>query len=311
MATVYTEIPLNFHEIADDVITDTKETSAGIFRSRTCCFYDACSFRRHAKLEKEAADFLFEYVKRQEGLFIITRCILMELASHSGVLNEEYIQYIKIIRRAGINILLMYEEDLFTVMDVCFGANAVINSYLSWAVRMIKNPVSTITDTWNQNGKLREEIIRGKNAESREIYRRFFSAVRNHKESGDNLGEELLSVCLHILSHIPGEEDGKFCIFTDDKGAAGKIAALFQRTARQFRGKRIVIFSTPRLVQVMYHEGILTDKESVKMILSTGSHEKIKVLGTRLYDLWSREMTIDCGELTDLIVQPNGINITF
>lgn len=72
-----------------------------------------------------------------------------------------------------------------------------------------------------------------------------------------------------------------------------------------------MIFSTPKLVQVLYNENILTDKEHIKTILSTGSNGKIVVLGTRVYDLWSNEISISCDELADLIVTPNGINITF
>lgn len=311
MATIYTDTPHNFYDIADYVITDNATIVSRIFEKKKCYFYDTCSFRKHANLENKYTEYLFEYMKRQEGIIVITRCILMELASHSGLLNQEYIQYIKRINQFGIEILILYEEDLFAVMDVCFGTNVVINSYLSWAVRMIKSPISTITVTLAQNKNLNDEILKGKNIENRSIYKHFFVSVRDNKESEDNLGEELLAICLHILSYIPGEEDGKFCIITEDKGAAGKIDALFRRTNCQFRGKKIIIFSTPKLVQVLYGENILTDKEHIKNILSTGNNGNIVVLGTQIYDLRSHEISISCDDLTELIVQPNGINITF
>ena len=37
---------------------------------------------------------------------------------------------------------------------------------------------------------------------------RLFSGVRKNKETGDNLGEEMLAVCLHVLVKLP-EEEGK------------------------------------------------------------------------------------------------------
>lgn len=311
MATGYTDTPHNFNETDSFVITDTKTFVAEIFQKKKCFFYDTCSFRRHASLDSDESRFLLEYIKSKDGIIIITRCILMELASHSGFLNQEYVQYIRVIKDYGIDILVIYEEDLFAVMDVCFGTNTVINSYLSWAVRMIKSPVSTITYTLEQNNRLNDEVIKGKNLESKSIYRRFFTSVRGNKESGDNLGEELLAICLHILSYIPGEDDGKFCVITDDKGAAGKIDTLFQKTKEQFRGNRIVIFSTPKLVQVMYHENILEDKDHILAILSTGNSGDIVVLGTRIYDLRNDEISMSCDELTELILTPNGINITF
>lgn len=311
MATVYTDTPHNFAEIAPFVITDAKTSAVEIFRKKKCFFYDTCSFRRHANLDNGEAKYLFEYMRVQNGIFIITRGILMELASYSGYLNREYIQYIKSIHQFGIDILLIYEEDLFTVMEVCFSTNATINSYLTWAVRMLKSPVSTILNTLNQNRSLRDEVIKGKNGDNGSIFARFFQSVREHKEAEDNLGEELLAICLHMLSYIPGEKDGKFCVITDDKGAAGKIDVLFRETRKQFEGKKIIIFSTPKLVQVLYQENILTEKRHIKEILSAGIDGNVRVLGTRIYDLKSREIVIGCDELADLIMEPNGINITF
>lgn len=207
--------------------------------------------------------------------------------------------------------MIIYEEDLFAVMEGVFSTNAAINGYLCWAVRTIKGPVSTITETLEQNVHLQNEVIKGRNLDNGGVYQRFFEAVRENKESGDSLGEELLAICLHILSHVPGEEDGKFCVITDDKGAAGKIDTLFKETTRQYRGKKIVIFSTPKLVQVLHRENILRDREHVKAILSTGTDGNIVVLGTLIYDIRSREISISSEELADLIMQPNGINIIF
>ncbi|MGF0032325.1 hypothetical protein ACQRBN_05100 [Bariatricus sp. SGI.154] len=311
MATVYTDTPHNFDKIESFVIIDTSTIVAEIYRRKRCYFYDACSFRRHANLDARESECLLEYMKRQDGIVVITRCILMELASYSGILNQEYIQYIKDIKTFGINVLIMYEEDLFAIMDMCFGTNAAINSYLIWAVRMIKSPVSTITETFDQNADLCDEVIKGKNSENRGIYKRFFETVRNNKESDDNLGEEMLAICLHILSHIPGEDDGKFCVITDDKSAGSKIDTLFQRTSDQHRGKKIIIFSTPKLVPFMYAENILTDKECMKAILSVGSNGNIVVLGTRNYDLRTNEISTSCDELADLIMTPNAIHIIF
>jgi hypothetical protein len=178
-------------------------------------------------------------------------------------------------------------------------------------VRSIKGPVSTITKTLEQACSIHNEVIKGRNADSPGVYKRFFCAVRGNKESGDNLGEELLAICLHMLSNLPGEKDGKFCVVTDDKGAVSRIDTLFKRTARQHMGKRIAIFSTPKLVQVLYREKILENKNYIKAMLRTGSSGNIVVLGTLIYDIRSKEISISSEELADLIIQPNGINIIF
>lgn len=311
MAAGYTDTPHNMAEITPYVVTDKKAIAAEILGKQKCFFYDTCSFRRHANLNHDEAEYLLNYIKTQNGIVVITRCILMELASHSGVLDRKYVEYIKHIQEFGITVLVIFEEDVFHVMEICFSTNAAVNSYLCWAVRTIKSPVSTITETLERNGSIQDEVIKGRNLDHRDVYEHFFKAVRGNKESDDNLGEELLAVCLHILSYMPGEEDGKFCIITDDKGAAGKIDTLFKKTAKQHRGKKIVVYSTPKLVQVLHREHILEDREHVKAILSTGTDGNIVVLGTQIYDLRSKGISISSEELADLIIQPNGINIIF
>lgn len=311
MAVSYTDNPQNMRAISDFVITEKEKIIAEIYGRSKCYFYDTCSFRRHANLDDTHAEYFLEYIKKQNGVVVITRCILMELASHSGMLNTEYIEYINRIKEAGIAVLVIYEEDLFSVMEVCYSTNAAINAHLCWAVRTMRGPVSTITETLEKNNRINNEVIKGKNLDDSGMYKRFFETVRANKESGDNLGEELLGICLHILSHIPGEDDGKFCVITDDKGAASKIDAMFKKTAKQHSGNDIGIFSTPKLVQVLYRENILRNGEHLREIVGAGTNGNIIVLGMCIYDIRGKEISLNKDELADLIMQPNGINIFF
>lgn len=311
MAEGYTDRPHNIGEIEPFIITDREQIIMKLFEKDKCYFYDTCSFRRHANLRAVDAKCFFKYIKDQNSLIIITRCVLMELASHSGTLNGEYNDYIKRMKEYGIDVLILYEEDIFEVLEMCFNTNAAINSYLCWTVRMMRIPVSTISETLEQNDTIKNMVVKGKNLDRRDVYRQFFQAVRNNKTSGDNLGEELLAICLHILSHLPGENDGKFCIITDDKGAAGKIHTLFHETARQHRGKRIIILSTPKLVQILKREDYIKTEEQIQAILETGTDGNIVVLGTLIYDIRSREISIGGAELAELVMEANGINIIF
>lgn len=311
MAYGYTDVPHNLSEVLPYVIIDSERSVVEIFRKDKCYFYDTCSFRRHANLSREAVLTFLEYIKEQNGLIIITRTILMELASYSGVLNQEYLTYIRYMGEAGVCVLVMYEEDLFSVMDVCFSTNRAINNYLSWAVRMMRRPISTITEVLEENGRLNDEVIKAKNLDRGDIYKRFFQAVRAKKEAQDNLGEEILAICLYILSQIPGEEDGKFCVFTDDKGAGGKIYEMFQDTPKQYRGKDVIIFSTPKFVQTLYREKVLEERDKIREILKCGTDGKLTILGMLIYDIRNREISLEIDELVELIMQPNGIQIAF
>ena len=310
MENTYVEVPENWEEIEPYVITDRKHILEEIYTKTQCFFYDTCSFRRHANLVKQDMESILKYIQKQNGIFVITRCILMELASISRKLNDEYIHYLKQIYEMNISTLVMYEEEIYHIMEMCYATNEQINSFLSWSLRMLRLPVSNITKTFDENKALRAKVLEGKNANRSQIYKEFFSNVRKNKEEKDNMGEELLVVCLHILSHLPGEADGKFCVITDDKGAAGKIDDLFKKTKRQFQGSKIIIFSTPKLVQTLYIEGIVTSEVELERILETGINGNLKVLGTEIYDLKSREITLSCREAAQLITKQQ-INITF
>lgn len=309
MEEAYRETPRNWSEIQPYVRTD-EEFAKAVLAERRYFFYDTCSFRRHAGIGETYVESIFAYIKGQESIIVITRCILMELASRSGILNQEYIEYCRRISAFGIPIFVIYEETVFSVMEVCYGTNASINSLLGWAVRKLGEPVSTITKVLEENKGLRDEVIKGKNVDRGSLFRDFFAMVRKHKRPQDNLGEEMLAICVYILSHFPGEADGKFCIITDDKRAAGRIEKLFCRTNQRFRGSRIILFSTPKLVQILYEEGLITDRDAVRAWLRAGTVGNIAVLGTRIYDLRSNEISLCCEELARLIVE-RGIHITF
>ncbi len=312
MSETYIEIPKNFEEIRFLFVMDIAQISKEIIISERILFYDTCSFRRHSNIERVSKEKLINYYKQHNSKIVITRIILMELASTSGVINQEYIEYLKEINNAGIKIILLNEENVFDVISECFSTNLRVNEYLSWAVRLSKSSVSTITKTLNEDSKLYDELVRGKNLNQSDIYQRFFSQVRKNKEHDDNLGEELIGICTYILSYLPGTKDGKICIISDDKGAAGKQNAMYRRTPAQLKGAKIILFSTPKLVQHMYQEGMeLTEKEIVD-IISQGTSGNIVVMGTTAYDIIIDDHIAMSGQdLARKIMEPNGINIVF
>ena len=94
----------------------------------------------------------------------------------------------------------------------------------------------------------------------------------------------------------------KYLLFTDDKGAAGKIDASFRKTNRGHQGKRIILFSTPKLAQELYKEGIITGVEDLLPLLRAGNNGMIKILGTEIYDINTQEITLKCEEAAEKIV---------
>ena len=312
MATAYTETPSNLNEIMPFIVTDIKVIKNLFYSADRVIFYDACSFQRHSHLANREKSILIRYYNAHATTVFITRCILMELASDRGILAEEFIEFIKVMSENEIKVVLFDEEYIYDILSECFSVNEKINAYLLWAVRMCKSPTSTITETLKENTKLMAEVLEGKNLQQSDVYDRFFTAVRGNKEHDDNLGEELIAICVHILLHLPGVYDGKLCVMTDDKGAAVKIDSVMKKTDARNRGFKIVLFSTPKLVQHMFQEQVQISEDEMVTILSQGASGKIVVMGITAYDFdVNRSISMTSRELAHKIMEPNGILIVF
>lgn len=312
MATTYTESPSNFCEVESFVETEISEIKSIFFSIEKVFFYDACSFQRHSNLADKEKDILINYYCERGIAVFITRCILMELASDQHKLIEKYIAFIKSMNDAGVPVILYNEEFTYDILSECFSSNDKINEYLMWAVRMVKSPVSTIEETLKSDTKLHSEVIEGKTVKSSDLYKRFFTTVRGNKEHHDNLGEELISICVHILSYLPGVFDGKLCVLTDDKGAAGKIDSVMRRTNPQNRGSKIILFSTPKFVQHMFQEHVEMSEEAMINLISQGRTGNITVMGITAFDLKVDEkISMTSRELVQKLMEPNGIKIVF
>lgn len=312
MATAYTETPSNLNEIMPFIVTDINIIKNLFYSADRVIFYDACSFQRHSHLANRERSILIRYYNAHATTIFITRCILMELASDRGMLAEEFIEFIKVMSENEIKVVLFDEEYIYDILSECFSVNEKINAYLLWAVRMCKSPTSTITETLKENTKLMAEVLEGKNLQQSDVYNRFFTAVRGNKEHADNLGEELIAICVHILSHLPGVYDGKLCVMTDDKGAAAKIDSVMKKKDVRNRGVKIVLFSTPKLVQHMFQEQVEISEDEMVTILSQGASGKIVVMGITAYDFdVKRSISMTSRELAHKITKPNGILIVF
>ena len=312
MAATYNETPDNMCEIKEFVFMEINEIKSAFYQADRVFFYDTCSFQRHSGLKDAERNILIEYFQKQRITISLTRCILMELSGDRHSIERQYIDFIKGLHDAGVKVLLFNEEYAYSILSDCFSSIERINEYLVWAVRMVYSPVSTITDTLKIDDKLNSEVREGKNLKNSDLYKRFFSAVRAHKEHEDNLGEELLSICVHILSHLPGVTDGKLCVLTDDKGAASKIDSVMKKTNSRNRGSKIIIFSTPKLIQHMFQEHVELSEDEMVNILSQGVTDNIVIMGLTEYDLEvNAKISLSSRNLARMIMEPNRIRIVF
>ena len=114
------------------------------------------------------------------------------------------------------------------------------------------------------------------------------------------------------MSHLPGISDGKLCVLTDDKSATGKIDSVTKRTDQLNRGAKIILFSTPNLVQYFFQEKVPISEDDMVILISLGTSGNVVIMSTTAFDLKVDEkISMTCSELVRRIMQPNGINIVF
>ncbi len=301
MDKVYRDTPDNFHEIEQYIILEPKEIVSNIIQAKKCYFYDACSFRKHMLISD--TEYLHKYIKHTQGIVIITRCILMELCSNDNMLWREHVEYIKKMNESGITILVLYEEDIYDVVSACFASVVKINKFLSFAVRNIKSKVGTVDRTLTDNESLKIEIMYARDNTDSSLYKRFFETVRSNKVSGDNLGEELVAICIHILANIYEMVEYKYIFLTEDKGAISILGGAIKNVEKYIEKPCISAFTTTKLIHRMLECEIISTKEQVLMMLDTGDIEnKIGIFCVGKYDLEVKEKTMQIEELAELLV---------
>ncbi|MDD6268026.1 MAG: hypothetical protein PUA92_09135, partial [Clostridium sp.] len=95
------------------------------------------------------------------------------------------------------------------------------------------------------------------------------------------------------------------------KGAVSKFNSMMSKTLR-YQTAKIMVFSTPKLVQYMYQEHIEMTEEEMINLISQGGTGNIVVMGTTAFDLKVDEkISMTSKELVQKIMEPNGINIIF
>ena len=310
MATLYSEHPDNFSEIEKYFISDFSTYKIKIEESSLCIFYDACSFRYHSNLAKTEQKHLLKYIKAQCGVIVITKCILMELAGTAHHLVERYVNYLEHIYEYGIPTILFAEESLYDFLAEEYESEK-INSIFRYAIRAIKKKTSIIEMVLKKEKSLRP-VLSNDPIKSKNISSEFFTLVKSYKESDDNLGEELIGICLYMLLYLTAEDSFKFAILTDDKGAAGTINVALASIPLVETEKKAAIISTPKLIQYMISDGIISQRNQVENLLHCVKNGNLIVFATMQNDLKTQEYAFgDATDLANKMLEKNGISITF
>jgi len=299
MCKIYKDTPKNFNDIEPYVSINSEEVIKRLIQSEKCYFYDTCSFRKHMIIEQPKS--IFDYVKQTNGVIVITRCIIMELCSNDNKLWAEHIEYIKKMHQNGLYVIVIFEEDIMDVLNFCFTGVTTTNGMLSIAVKHAKSKTGTVEKILSIDSALKKELLVDDTNSDKTLAKRFFEKVRLNKTSEDNLGEELISICVHMLSNIREEKANKYIVLSDDKGAITLLGKTMQNVEKYIGMKCITGVTTAKLCWLIENTLHFSNKEQIENVLGNPD-ENIKVYCSEEYELMPSEKTFKVSELAQKLI---------
>ena len=309
MARVYRDNPGNISEILPYVITDESTIAQNIIMAQKCYFYDASSFRKHSTWTE--LKYIAMYIRKNHGVVIITRTILMEICSAKGEIWDEHIVFFKKMYELGIKIILMYEENVFNAMYFCYSATE-INQCLKYAVRTCKSKLGAVEKIVSQNKFLEKEVLSQEPTMGKSLVKRFFSEMRRNKSALDNMGEELITICMHMLSNIPELIQYKYIMFTEDKGAVLLLGKATKNIYDILKKRMMAAITTPKLLQEMIENELVNDISIVCGLLEAEHNsDYIRIFCCEEYDLEPDSKVMTCNELAEKLLEKNKIHIFY
>jgi hypothetical protein len=308
MEKTYMETPYNFDDIKKYVILDKKEAVDMILAADICFIYDTSAIRSHAKISDITP--LISYIKSKNGIVIITKTVVMEMCSNNHMIWNEHIDFIKRLSDAGINVLKFDEEDTLQCLRRVYNyTQDVLNNSLKYALRTARKWKGSVDEIIGNSGSDMIRKLCGNDSYSKtELFSTFFQMARSKKKSEDNLAEELIMVCIAILSNIPDRNEYKYIIVSEDRGSIRKLLELSENLEKHTGSKKCSLLTTPALCQILIKDRLINTSELQNILDFTYEDRIIKVFCSEEYDLKPKEKDFNKEELQDKLL--NDINFT-
>ncbi|MBQ8804594.1 MAG: hypothetical protein IJZ53_13275 [Tyzzerella sp.] len=285
-----------------EIICDSNDAIREIVLARRCYFYDTSAFRNHASVSNRKL--ILQYIKQMQGIVIITKSVLLELCYPNSGFWEEHVKYLNEMAEMELKVLFINEEDIVELLQSCYNSTAQINLWLSYAVKCVKSRCSAIETILLQEHDLKKEVFVNCSGQDSLLGRRFFEKMRLNKKSGDNLGEELISVCFHMLTNMPESGNYKYIMLTDDKYAVRLLGKVKQNVMSSDAKKYISAHTSANLCWHMKNAGIITCKEEIIEILNgERGNEQITCCYSETYALFPEMQSVRCEVLAEQVMQ--------
>ncbi|HOM02148.1 MAG TPA: transposase [Acetivibrio sp.] len=307
MAKKYQEVPLNFSSFEDYLIDKKEEVVDAFTKAHQYFFYDTCSILHHSNSANRQT--IINYLKSKADIIFVTRTVLMELTANSFELHSAQIQYFKELNDSGFKIALFDEELIYDCLKEALNISTEeANRLLGYAIKEVcryKAKVNEIVENMDRHmsGKLKST-----NPGNRELFGAFFRYARTQKSEGDSLAEELILICIIVLTRIPM---GRYILISDDMRIRPQVISVNDYILKHHGRKEPYQLTTSSLVYKMYKDNILTDKDDMIEIMKAAFKGNVNVFYVGEYDIEQRYESFKCEDLIDRLIKEKDFKIIY
>lgn len=308
----YAEIPSNFDDIKQYTIQGKTEVVKEILSSEKCFFYDTCSIQHHSNSQNRS--YIIEYLKSKKATIILTRTVLMELSPNSFNIHPIQIQYFKELYDSNIKIIILNEEYVYDCLKEVFNYNnKELNLLLGHAVNEISKHKGKTYKILNEMERSLAIKIKGFNPGNAQLFTTFFKEARAQKEEADSLAEELIFICIIMLTSIPYLSDNvKYIFFSNDLLSRSKVIPLVDYIYKYYGKREPYQLTTAAMVYKMYRENILIDKEKLLEIMRcTYGSNNVSIYYVGEYDLKQINEKFSSEKIVDRIMSDKEFKLMY
>lgn len=307
MSNVYLEIPANYSLISSILISKRTDYLYILMTSNELYFYDTCSIQCHSNSINRNK--IINFIKAKGGNIIITQTVLSELGGFGGNIQENVLDYINEIHNAGINIILMKEEDSLYIIrknsDISYQDCNLLLGMAAVNSKQNKGCIENIIKEFKLANKVFNE-----HTDSKSIYEGFFKFARTKKESGDSLAEELMFIIFIIFLSMPPIP--QIIFFSNDRRSLSSLVSTNTYTKLHYEGRKVYHLTTTTLIYKLYKDGLITSKAEFKELLdSSYSQDNINAYYSDKYSINIEENSFTKTDLIDRVFDESEFTILF
>ncbi len=307
MGKKYQETPLNFSSFKNYMIYKKEEVVDTISKAHRYFFYDTCSILHHSNSSNRQA--IINYLKSKGDVIIVSRTALMELTANSFELHPVQIQYFSELNSSGFKVVLFNEEVIYNCLkDALNISTEEANRLLGYAVKEVcryKTKTSEIIESMDKHMSVK---LKSTNPGNRELFSTFFRYARTLKRKGDSIAEELILICIIVLTRIPL---GRYFLISDDMRIKPQIISVNDYILKHHGRREPYQLTTAALVYKMYRDNVLTNRNDMIEIMKAAYKGNINVFFVGEYDIQQRYESFKCEDLIDRILNEKDFRIIY